>query len=63
VSSNAEYQRKYRASKGARTGVPGRPAVQPCGTYAAYKRHLRKGEAPCNLCKQANAARSKARRS
>lgn len=28
--------------------------LQPCGTYAAYRRHLRKGETPCDLCKQAS---------
>lgn len=27
--------------------------LQPCGTYAAYRRHLRNGEEACDLCKQA----------
>lgn len=54
--SSAEYQRRWRASKGARTGQPGRPATQPCGTVAAYKRHLRNGETPCEPCREANAA-------
>lgn len=27
---------------------------QPCGTYAAYRRHLRRGEAPCEPCAEAN---------
>lgn len=27
--------------------------LQPCGTYAAYRRHLRNGEDPCDQCKQA----------
>lgn len=49
----AEYQRRWRASKGARTGQPGRPATQPCGTTAAYKRHQRHGEEPCAPCKAA----------
>lgn len=31
-------------------------AVKPCGTLAAYRRHLGKKEKPCELCKQANAA-------
>ena len=53
--STAEYQRRWRASQGARTGQPGRPAVQPCGTVAAYKRHLRHGEQPCVACRTANA--------
>lgn len=51
--SSAEYQRKWRASKGARTGAPGRPATQPCGTTAAYKRHQRHGETPCDECRAA----------
>lgn len=51
--STAEYQRKWRASKGARTGAPGRPATKPCGTTAAYKRHQRHGEAPCGPCRSA----------
>jgi hypothetical protein len=54
--STAEYQRKWRASKGARTGVPGRPPTQPCGTVAAYKRHRRNDETPCDACRSAWAA-------
>jgi hypothetical protein len=27
--------------------------LKPCGTYAAYARHLRKQEEPCEPCKQA----------
>ena len=27
--------------------------LQPCGTWAAYKRHLRKGEEPCDDCREA----------
>jgi len=55
--SSAEYQRRWRASRGARTGEPGRPAVQPCGTPAAYARHLRHGEIPCEACRLANSQR------
>jgi hypothetical protein len=51
--STAEQQRRWRASKGARTGQPGRPPTQPCGTVAAYKRHQRKGETPCAACRGA----------
>jgi WhiB family transcriptional regulator, redox-sensing transcriptional regulator len=36
--------------------------VQPCGTPAAYKRHLRDGERPCVSCAKAD-ARYKADRS
>ncbi len=31
--------------------------LRPCGTLAAYRRHLRHGERPCERCKAANAAR------
>lgn len=45
------------------------PALKPCGTYAAYKRHIAHDEDPCDPCNdaytvyQAEAyARRKARR-
>lgn len=28
--------------------------LHPCGTWAAYKRHLRTGEDPCGPCRQAS---------
>lgn len=31
-----------------------RADVKPCGTSAAYKRHYRHGEKPCEACRQAN---------
>jgi hypothetical protein len=34
--------------------------LQPCGTPAAYMRHLRRGEDPCGPCRKANAARTRA---
>lgn len=51
--STAEAQRIWRARHGARTGVRGRVASAPCGTLAAHKRHVRHGEAPCELCRLA----------
>lgn len=30
-----------------------RRELQPCGTYAAYQRHLLASEEPCEACKQA----------
>lgn len=57
--STAEYQRKWRASKGARTGAPGRPVTQPHGTPAAYKRHRRAGEEPCAACRAAESERQR----
>ena len=58
--SSAEYQRAYRARKaleaGRQPGQVGRPVSAPCGTVAAYKRHQRRGEQPCQSCRAANAA-------
>jgi hypothetical protein len=36
-------------------GVPGMRwrRVKPCGTEAAYKRHWRRGEVPCEPCRRA----------
>lgn len=51
--SSAEYQRRWRASRGARTGEPGRPVTEPCGTPAAYKRHKRHGEDVDAACRDA----------
>jgi len=35
-------------------GVDLTPALQPCGTPAAYKRHLSAKEVPCDACTRAN---------
>lgn len=51
--STAEYQRRWRASQGVRTGAVGRPITAPCGTAAAYKRHKRRGEQVDDACRQA----------
>ncbi len=29
-------------------------ALQPCGTYAAYQRHIKRGEESCADCRAAN---------
>ena len=34
--------------------------MQPCGTVAAYRRHRRRGEKPCDACREAENARSRA---
>lgn len=57
--STAEYQRAWRARHGARTGQPGPAPSQPCGTVAAFKRHKRKGETPCEACHDAYKAQQK----
>lgn len=55
VVSTAEYQRKWRARHGARTGKPGRPEKPPppCGTVPAYRRHVRRGEPVDEACRAA----------
>jgi hypothetical protein len=52
---DAEYQREWRRKRGVNVGHPGRPVTKPHGTVAAYRRHQRAGETPCEVCKQANA--------
>ena len=45
----AEYQRNYnREKRGAKPRT-----FQPCGTNAAYQRHLKLGEIPCDPCTEA----------
>ena len=56
MAKDAEYYRKWRAARGARTGQPGRPVTAPCGTRSAYMRHLNRNETPCQACKDANSA-------
>lgn len=36
-------------------------SLQPCGTWAAYKRHTKAGEPPCEACAEASRRRSRAR--
>lgn len=36
--------------------------LQPCGTNAAYHRHLHNNETPCSRCKAAHAAHARERR-
>jgi hypothetical protein len=46
---NAESQRAYRDRL--RGGPP--RELAPCGTYAAWMRHRRHGEEPCESCREA----------
>jgi len=50
----------------ARAGLPVRPVQfrphAPCGTYGAYARHLRRKEAACDACKEANVAYQRERK-
>lgn len=38
-----------------------RPPRQPCGTWAAYKRHRKAGEEPCESCKEASRQQARQR--
>jgi hypothetical protein len=44
------------------TGTWKNRPVQPCGTEAAHKRHLRHRQVPCEPCYAAMAAASRRRR-
>ncbi|WP_395109829.1 hypothetical protein [Actinomadura sp. SCN-SB] len=33
--------------------------LKPCGTTAAYQRHLRRGETPCDACREASNAENR----
>jgi hypothetical protein len=39
-----------------------RQELQPCGTYAAYQRHMRRGETACAPCQTAATAKQQAYR-
>ncbi len=56
MSTPAERSRAYRDRK---RGGPAR-TPQPCGTLAAYRRHERAQEAPCQACKAAHAEHQRA---
>lgn len=51
------YCSKSCASKARR-----KPLVQPCGTQAGWHRHRRRGEEPCESCREANRERHRERR-
>lgn len=56
--STAEYQREWRRRHG-QGRPPGRPAVYPCGTWQAARRHQRNGEAMCGPCREAYNAKQR----
>lgn len=51
-----------RASASAE-GASGQAKLKPCGSRAAYQRHLRRGEEPCDACRLANNAEHRVARS
>lgn len=38
---------------------PAPRALKPCGTTAAYRRHLRRSETPCDACREAENSRNR----
>ena len=53
----AMSERQLRAAvRRRRPGTNRGAQLQPCGTSAAYQRHRRAGEQPCQPCQQARAA-------
>lgn len=50
----ARYCRECRRKRNGGTAP-----LKPCGTRAAYARHLKRGEEACDACKAANAERSR----
>jgi hypothetical protein len=53
--SDAERAKRYRDRK--RGGPPAPRELRPHGTPAAFRRHERSGEDPCDPCKAAEAER------
>lgn len=53
-----EDRENYRNGR----GITVRAGLEPCGTPAAHRRHLRRGEQPCAACKQADSEHRRARR-
>jgi hypothetical protein len=58
-SPSADLSRDSKDERQTRAEAPRR--LQPCGTWAAYKRHRKAGEVPCDACKEASALRSRGR--
>lgn len=58
----AEVERIVAAGDEYRRTARYRDDVKPCGTPAAYMRHLRRQEPPCRECLDARAARAAAAR-
>lgn len=72
----ADWAARHRPPFGVWAGVPeserdtttARPSrwseanLRPCGTVAAYQRHLRRGETPCEACRFEWSAATKAAR-
>jgi hypothetical protein len=60
AAHNAHTTAQYHAKRDPNTPPPGRHPrpIPPCGTIAAYSRHRRRGEPPCDPCRKANSETS-----
>lgn len=56
AEAGAKKRHRPRASRKYTPKVPVEKELQPCGTNAAYARHKRNGEYPCEPCLAAHAA-------
>ena len=64
MDTDPEVQAEGPLPAAAPAPVPGsKPDLLPCGTNAAYGRHLQKGEKPCAACTQAHTEYTAERRS
>lgn len=53
IVKDAEYYRRYRAARGARTGTHGPAPTAQCGTRSGYIGHKRRGEPVDDACRDA----------
>lgn len=56
------YEQRRRIRRRQKREQASRKPVYGCGTEAAYKRHIRRGETPCEACREASRRATAARR-
>jgi hypothetical protein len=57
----AHYFRLYRTGSTGLVEIRNTTNLRPCGTLAAFRRHQRRGEEPCEACRKASRASGNAR--
>ena len=57
-----ETERQHAVMTWASAARAGRVPLQPCGTTAAYQRHMRRHEEPCWPCREAHSHAQRERR-
>jgi hypothetical protein len=53
MADRREYQRQWQEKRRRAAGIKARPAAQPHGTAAGYRRHRYQDEQPCSACRAA----------